>query len=87
MLTDDPRPEFRWARPGGKLSLEARRLDVSWRWPKLEVTLGADVEDALLFAEVERRFAPGVGIPDGTPMMFVGFVVTGPNNPEPCCDE
>lgn len=76
-------------RPGGKLSLDARRLDVSCRWPKLEVTLGADVEDALLFAEVERRFAPGLGILDGIPIMLVGFVdvAAGPSNPEPCCDE
>lgn len=85
-LTDDPAAEFRWVRPGGKLSLEARRLDVSWRWPKLDVTLGAD-EDALLFTDVERRFAPELGILDGTPIMFVGFVDTGPSNPEPCWDD
>jgi len=50
--------EFR-LRPGGRLSLEARRPEESWRCPKIDVTLGADVEeDALLLTDVDKRLAP-----------------------------
>ena len=80
VLTELPTIELR-LRPGGKLSLEARRPDESCRCPKLEVTRGADVdEDALLLTEVDSMLAPPLGNDDKVPPVFG----TDPSSPEFC---
>jgi hypothetical protein len=68
-------------RPGGRLSLEARRPDESCRCPKLEVTRGADVDDdALLLTDVDSILAPPLGNDDRVPAAFG----TDPSSPEFC---